>query len=63
MRKIPILIYPERDPKVFWYAPGNHWVMMLYGDGQYHILTSTNLLNWKDEHHPDQGQLRVPGFF
>lgn len=59
----PILIHPERDPKVFWYAPGNHWVMMLYGDGQYHILTSTNLLSWHDEHHPIKDSFECPDFF
>ena len=59
----PILVHPERDPKVFWYAPGNHWVMMLYGDSQYHILTSTNLLSWQDEHHPIPDSYECPDFF
>lgn len=61
--KNPVLIHPERDPKVFWYAPGNHWVMMLYGDGQYHILTSSNLLSWKDEQHPIKDSFECPDFF
>ncbi len=61
--KNPILVHPERDPKVFWYAPGDHWVMLLYGDGQYHILTSSNLLNWKDEHHPIKDSYECPDFF
>jgi sucrose-6-phosphate hydrolase SacC (GH32 family) len=61
--KNPILDYPERDPKVFWYAPGKHWVMMLYGNGAYHILTSTNLLNWKDEHKPIPNSFECPDFF
>ena len=61
--KNPILVYPERDPKVFWYAPGNHWVMMMYGDNQYHIFTSTNLLNWKDERHPIPDSFECPDFF
>jgi sucrose-6-phosphate hydrolase SacC (GH32 family) len=61
--KNPILIHPERDPKVFWYAPGNHWVMMLYGGGQYHILTSSNLLTWKDENHPIKDSYECPDFF
>ncbi len=59
----PILVHPERDPKVFWYAPGNHWVMMLYGDSQYHILTSSNLLSWHDEHHPIKDSYECPDFF
>ena len=61
--KNPILEHPERDPKVFWYAPGQHWVMMLYGDTQYHILTSSNLLDWKDEHHPIKDSYECPDFF
>lgn len=61
--KNPLMIRPERDPKVFWYAPGNHWVMMLYGDSQYHILTSTNLLSWKDEHKPIKDSFECPDFF
>ena len=62
-QKNPVLIHPERDPKVFWYAPGGHWVMLLYGDNQYNILTSTNLLNWKDEHHPVKDCYECPDFF
>ncbi len=61
--KNPVLVHRERDPKVFWYAPGKHWVMMLYGDSQYHILNSTNLLNWKDEHHPIKDSFECPDFF
>ena len=59
----PVLVHRERDPKVFWYSPGKHWVMMLYGDKQYHILTSTNLLNWRDEHHPIPNSFECPDFF
>jgi fructan beta-fructosidase len=61
--KNPVLIHPERDPKVFWYAPGNHWVMVLYGEGRYHILTSANLLDWKDEHHPIAESFECPDLF
>lgn len=61
--KNPIMVYPERDPKVFWYGPGRHWVMMLYGQNQYHILTSTNLLNWKDENKPIRDSFECPDFF
>lgn len=61
--KNPVLIHRERDPKVFWHAPSKHWVMMLYGDGQYHILTSTNLLSWNDEHHPIKDSFECPDFF
>jgi sucrose-6-phosphate hydrolase SacC (GH32 family) len=61
--KNPVLVHRERDPKVFWYAPGHHWVMMLYGDGAYHIFTSTNLLSWRDEHHPIPDSYECPDFF
>ena len=61
--KNPIMMVPERDPKVFWYAPGQHWVMMLYGNQQYHIFTSKNLLEWKDERHPIGDSFECPDFF
>ena len=61
--KNPVLLHAERDPKVFWYAPGKHWVMMLYGHSQYHVLTSTNLLSWQDEHHPIKNSFECPDFF
>jgi sucrose-6-phosphate hydrolase SacC (GH32 family) len=61
--KNPILVYPERDPKVFWYEPGHHWVMMMYGNNQYHIFTSTNLLSWKDAQHPIPNSFECPDFF
>jgi fructan beta-fructosidase len=61
--KNPIMETPERDPKVFWYEPTRHWVMMLYGEGRYRILTSDNLLDWKDEHHPIPDSFECPDFF
>jgi len=61
--KNPTFIHPERDPKVFWYAPGKHWVMMMYGDGQYHILNSPDLLHWTDQHHPIKDSFECPDFF
>jgi fructan beta-fructosidase len=61
--KNPVLVHPERDPKVFWYAPGHHWVMLLSGDNQYHIFTSSNLLSWNDEHHPIKDSYECPDFF
>lgn len=61
--KNPIMVVPERDPKVFWYTPAQHWVLMLYGHQQYHIFTSKNLLEWKDEHHPIPDSFECPDFF
>lgn len=38
----------NRDPKVFYYAPGKHWVMALYLDGdEYAIFSSSNLIDWQ----------------
>ncbi len=61
--KNPVFLFPERDPKVFWYAPGKHWVMMMYGGGHYHVLTSHNLLEWKDEKKPVKNSFECPDFF
>lgn len=38
-----------RDPKVFWYAPGKHWVMMLAVGQHMEIYSSVNLKEWKKE--------------
>lgn len=38
-----------RDPKVFWYAPGKHWVMILAGGQEMDIYSSKNLKDWKYE--------------
>jgi len=45
----PVVLNNGRDPRLFWYAPSNYWVMALYnatgGDGiTFH--TSTNLRHW-----------------
>ena len=61
--KNPCMIFPERDPKVFWHAPSNHWVMMMYGSGKYHLFTSKNLLEWQNENHPIEDSFECPDFF
>ena len=40
-----------RDPKVFWYEPGKHWVMVLFERDGNSIYTSDNLKDWKFESH------------
>ena len=48
----PILTSSEkdfRDPKIFWYAPGKHWVMMLAVGQHMEIYSSVNLKEWKIE--------------
>lgn len=66
----PILKHNGRDPKVFWYAPGKHWVMVVWEAGkpkkmslgqeasirEHSIYTSPDLKNWTY-------QSGVPGFF
>jgi len=61
--KNPFMTKRERDPKVFWYEPGKHWVMVMYGDGAYHILNSQNLLDWTDTGHPIPDSFECPDFF
>ena len=38
-----------RDPKVFWYAPGKHWVMILASGQEMEIYSSRDLKAWKKE--------------
>lgn len=40
-----------RDPKVFWYAPSKHWVMILNERDGHSIYTSKNLKDWNYESH------------
>jgi fructan beta-fructosidase len=41
----------NRDPKVFWYKPGKHWVMALHEKDGHSIYTSNNLKDWTYESH------------
>jgi sucrose-6-phosphate hydrolase SacC (GH32 family) len=67
--KNPVLVHPERDPKVFWYEPGQHWVMVLSDGGSYRFFSSKNLLDWTKQTDsvpdsfecPDMFQLPVGG--
>ena len=66
----PILKHNGRDPKVFWYAPGKHWVMVVWSSGmpkklssgdevsirEHSIYTSPDLKTWTY-------QSGIPGFF
>jgi len=40
-----------RDPKVFWYTPAQHWVMLVNERDGHSIYTSSNLKDWKYESH------------
>lgn len=66
----PVLNHNGRDPKVFWYEKGQHWVMVVWQSGitkkisldqeislrQHSIFTSPDLKNWTY-------QSGIPGFF
>jgi len=66
----PVIKHNGRDPKVFWYAPGNHWVLVVWSSGfpkkigldqevslrQHSIYTSNDLKSWTY-------QSGVEGFF
>ncbi len=66
----PVLKHNGRDPKVFWYEPGGHWVMVVWESGmpkklsngeevslrEHSIYTSSDLKNWKY-------QSGISGFF
>lgn len=40
-----------RDPKVFWYAPDKHWVLVLNERDGHSIYTSGNLKDWEYQSH------------
>lgn len=57
-----------RDPRVFWYAPGKHWVLVLNERDGHSIYTSTNLKDYTFQSHttgfwecPDLFELPVDG--
>lgn len=57
-----------RDPRVFWYKPGNHWVLVLNERDGHSIYNSPNLKDWKYQSHitgfwecPDLFELSVDG--
>lgn len=66
----PVVKHNGRDPKVFWYAPGSHWVMVVWDEGvskklslgqqasvrEHSIYTSPDLKRWTY-------RSGVPGFF
>jgi sucrose-6-phosphate hydrolase SacC (GH32 family) len=57
-----------RDPKVFWYGPTRHWVMVLFEKDGMSFYTSTDLKTWTRKSHfaslhecPDFFELPVDG--
>ena len=41
----------NRDPKVFWYEKGQHWVMVVFEKDGQSIYNSNDLLHWTYESH------------
>ena len=57
-----------RDPRVFWYQPAKHWVMVLNERDGHSIYTSKNMKEWSYESHvtgfwecPDLFELPIDG--
>jgi fructan beta-fructosidase len=51
-----------RDPKVFWYGPTKHWVMILFEKDGMSFYTSTDLKSWARKSH-FKGLHECPDFF
>jgi len=51
-----------RDPKVFWYQPTKHWVMVLFEKDGMSFFTSTDLKAWTRQSHL-KGLYECPDFF
>jgi fructan beta-fructosidase len=51
-----------RDPKVFWYAPAQHWVMVLFEKDGMSFYTSSDLKRWTRKSH-FKGLFECPDFF
>lgn len=58
----------NRDPKVFYYAPGEHWVMALHEKDGHSFYTSNNLIDWEYQSHvsgfwecPELFELEIDG--
>jgi len=57
----PVITHRGRDPKLMWYAPGEHWVIAVYDEDQkvgrnIALYTSKDLKSWKLES-------KIPGYF
>ncbi len=57
----PVVKHRGRDPKLLWYAPGQHWVMAVYDESKERgqaiaFYTSSNLKSWTL-------QSKLPGYY
>ena len=53
----------ERDPKVFWYEPANHWVLVMHDALNFSIYTSKNLKDWEYQSSVEEGFWECPELF
>jgi len=53
----------ERDPKVFWYEPGKHWVLVMQDALNYSIYNSDDLKDWEYQSTVDAGFWECPELF
>jgi sucrose-6-phosphate hydrolase SacC (GH32 family) len=51
-----------RDPKVFWYEPTKHWIMVLFEKNGMSFYNSTDMKRWKKQSHIE-GLWECPDFF
>ena len=51
-----------RDPKVFWYEPTKHWIMILFEKNGMSFYNSTDMKKWVKQSHID-GLWECPDFF
>ncbi len=62
----PVVRHQGRDPKIIWYAPGEHWVMAVYSQVEERrtiaFHTSKDLKSWKLASHLD-GYYECPEIF
>lgn len=57
----PVVQHDGRDPKIVWYGPGRHWVMVVYDESKEYgqaiaFYTSPDMKEWKL-------QSRLPGYY
>jgi len=52
-----------RDPRVFWYGPDNHWVMIMHEGVCMTIYTSTDFKEWEHTCTLDAGYWECPDLF
>lgn len=54
----------DRDPKIFWYQPSQHWVMIDWENrGWYHINISEDMKNWAETGAYKSGGAECPDMF